>query len=694
MRLQIIPDMPRETRDTLFLLVVIAWVVAPMYSELPLWCSALSVLLMIWRGVLAWRQQAMPSRWWRVSLVFLALLATLLSFKTVFGRDAGVTLIVVLLALKTLELRARRDAFVVFFLSFFLMLTNFFYSQSLLTAMGMLIGLLGLLTALINAHMPVSPAPLKHSARLAAGMTLLGAPVMIILFMLFPRMAPLWGLPNDALSAKSGLSAEMQVGTMASLALDTSVAFRVQFETPAPPQSQLYFRGPVLSDFDGRNWRANPSYQSAEKLGLTVQGPEIRYELTLQPHQQAWLLSLDATPKAPDLGDKRVRMGADLQWLSPRGVRTVMRYQAQAYTRFQYGQSLSKAALKPYLALPKGSNPRTVQWAQTLQAQAPPDMQKASSAPAARFWVQQAMQTLRNDGYRYTLQPGRFGEHSADEFWFDRKAGFCEHIASSFVVMMRALGVPARIVTGYQGAEQNTLDDFWTVRQSDAHAWVEVWLADVGWQRVDPTTAVAPERTTGAERQSSGTGGFTQAVFGNLSPRLTQRLRLLWDATNNSWNQWVLNYEQGKQLQLLALLGFDSPSWEDLVTLLCAVVVASSLAGAGLASWQRHKQAPWLRLLEGARQRLLGAGLQVPANSTPRQMAALLQTLTKARAPESATTQRWVDWFLRLEALRYGSQLDAAHQPTLATLRRDLSQLQLKLRLDQPTGTRFAPHSP
>lgn len=697
MRLHKLSEIPRETRDTLFVLLVIAWVVAPMYSELPLWCSALSILLMVWRGVLAWRQQAMPSRWWRVGLVVLALVATVLSFKTIFGRDAGVTLIVVLLALKTLELRARRDAFVVFFLSFFLMLTNFFYSQSLLTAVGMLIGLLGLLTALINAHLPVSPAPLKLSARLAAGMTLLGAPVMIVLFTLFPRMAPLWGLPNEALSAKSGLSAEMQVGAVASLALDTSVAFRVRFEGTPPPQNQLYFRGPVLAEFDGRNWRANASYQNAKQLTLSVQDPAIRYEITLQPHQQSWLLSLDATPEAPKLDGKQVRMGADLQWLSPQGVRNVQRYQAQAYTRFQYGQALSASALRPYLALPSSSNPRTVQWAQTLKAQAPAEVRMAKDPAAARFWVAQAMQTLRSDGYRYTLEPGVFGEHSADEFWFDRKAGFCEHIASSFVVLMRALGVPARIVTGYQGAEQNTLDDFWTVRQSDAHAWAEVWLADVGWQRVDPTTAVAPERTTGIERQSSGAAGFTQAVFGNFSPRLLRDLRLLWDATNNRWNQWVLNYEQGRQLQLLSLLGFKSPSWEDLVTLLSALVVVSSLVGAGLAAWQRNRQAPWSRLLERARQRLLRAGMQVPANSTPRHMATLLQGLTSQQAFEAGSVRDWVDWLSRLEAVRYGTDQEPAYL-ALATLRREFARLQLKLHLDQTTdqdkGKKIIPNSP
>jgi hypothetical protein len=186
----------RETRDTWLLLGVMAWVVAPLYSVVPLWCSGVSALVMLWRGWLAWRKRAMPPRWVRLVLLVLSLSLTAMSFKTILGPDAGVTLIVALLAIKTLELRARRDALVVFFLCFFLMLTQFFYGQSLLNALGMLVGVLGLLTALINAHSPVEPAPLLNSAKLALRMTLLGLPLMLALYVLFPRVAPLWGLPS------------------------------------------------------------------------------------------------------------------------------------------------------------------------------------------------------------------------------------------------------------------------------------------------------------------------------------------------------------------------------------------------------------------------------------------------------------------------------------------------------------------
>ena len=219
--LSLFTTLPRDSRDTLFLLAVIAWVVLPQVGNLPLWCAGLAAGVLLWRGWLAWRSRPLPSRWWLLALLAVTLAATWATHKTLLGRDAGVTLIVLLLALKTLELRARRDAFVVFFLGFFTMLSNFFFSQSLLTAAAMLIALLGLLTALVNAHMPVeNKAPLREAARIAGGMALLGAPIMAVLFVLFPRMAPLWGMPSDPSKGRSGLSAEMSIGNIASLVLD------------------------------------------------------------------------------------------------------------------------------------------------------------------------------------------------------------------------------------------------------------------------------------------------------------------------------------------------------------------------------------------------------------------------------------------------------------------------------------------
>ncbi|MCF8160469.1 MAG: DUF3488 and transglutaminase-like domain-containing protein [Polaromonas sp.] len=677
MKLPTLSHLPRDTRDTLFVLAVIAWVVAPLIPELPLWCSLVSAAVMVWRGVLAWRGQPLPSRWWLLGLLALCLGATLISFRTLLGRDAGVTMVVVLLALKTLELRARRDAFVVFFLSFFLLLTNFFYSQSLLTAAAMLVALLGLLTALVNAHMPVGRPPLWQAGRMAGSMALLGAPIMVLLFVLFPRVAPLWGLPSDAMTGRSGLSASMTVGNIASLALDGSVAMRVRFDGTPPPQSALYFRGPVLSHFDGRAWQARPSALPNRlrlPADLQVTGEPIRYQITLEPNRLPWLLVLDATPQAPVLAGRTARMTRELQWILDQPVTDLLRYEVQSYPDFQHGPRQRVPGLQEYLALPDGFNPRTLQLAAELQRD--PRNARASNAQ----WVEVAMQRLRSEGYSYTLEPGVYGQHSADEFWFDRKAGFCEHIASSFVILMRALNVPARVVTGYQGGERNAVDNFWTVRQSDAHAWTEVWLEGQGWQRVDPTSAVAPGRTGTLQRLTPPRGAIANALLGTVNPALALNLRAAWDAVNNRWNQWVLNYTQNTQLDLLKNIGFKEPNWQDLIYVLCAIVVAASLGGAAWSAWERHQQDPWLRLLHQALARLRAAGIGFSANSTPRQMARqLLASAPDAPPGASPQKQAWHDWLIRLEALRYAAPDpgQAGHfKHRLATLRGELKHLQ------------------
>ncbi|MBG9387534.1 transglutaminaseTgpA domain-containing protein [Caenimonas aquaedulcis] len=658
--------LPREARDTLFLLLVIGWVVLPQVANLPVWCSVLAAGVLLWRGWLAVNSRPLPGKWWLAALLVIAVAGTFMTHRTVLGRDAGVTMLVVLLALKTLELRARRDAFVIFFLGFFTMLTNFFFSQSLLTAAAMLVALLGLLTALVNAHMPVGRPPLAQAARTAGTMALLGAPIMAVLFVLFPRLAPLWGIPSDAMSGRSGLSATMQVGNLASLALDETIAMRVKFQGPTPQQSDLYFRGPVLSSFDGREWRAlQPrlgSFASTVLAGnarLEVAGTPVRYEVTMEPSNRPWLMVMDAAVNPPVTPGFASVMTSELQWVASRPITDLVRYSAESYPVFRHGPQVSAVALPPqYTELPPGFNPRTL----ALAAQMRQDPALSGAGNAAL--VQAAINRLRTGGYRYTLDPGVYGADTADEFWFDRKEGFCEHIASAFAVLMRAMDIPARVVTGYQGGERNSVDGFWVLRQSDAHAWTEVWLAGRGWVRVDPTSAVAPGRTGSFQRLQPPRGALATA-FGNVTPELAINFRAAWDALNNSWNQWVLNYTQSKQLDMLKNLGFESPSWEDLSYVLIALVVATALVGAAWTLWDRRQHDPWLRLLARTRRRLHEAGLDIPPTAPPRQIA----TLVTARFGTSA--QAVADWLLALEMQRYARTPQAG----LAALQRQFKQL-------------------
>ena len=658
--------LPRDSRDTLFLLLVIGWVILPQVGNLPLWCSALAAALLLWRGWLAMVSRPLPDQWWMLGLLALTVAATFATHRTLLGRDAGVTLIVVLLTLKTLELRARRDAFVIFFLGFFTMLTNFFFSQSLATAAAMLVALLGLLTALVNAHMPVGKPPLAQAARTAGWMALVGAPIMAVLFVLFPRLAPLWGIPSDAMSGRSGLSASMQVGNIASLALDETIAMRVKFQGATPPQKDLYFRGPVLSAFDGQEWRPlqprlgsrfSPAMPGLAQLNVV--GEPVHYEVTLEPNNRPWILVLDAASQPPDVPGFRVVMTSELQWVADRPVTDLLRYRAQSHPVFRHGPRQSVTAVLPqYLELPAGFNPRTLALARELRG----DPRLAGGGSPAL--VEAALERLRMGNYHYTLEPGVYGEHSADEFWFDRKEGFCEHIASAFVVLMRAMDIPARIVTGYQGGERNEVDGFWILRQSDAHAWTEVWLAGRGWVRVDPTSAVAPGRTGSFQRLQAPRGAIATAL-GSVSPNLIAGLRAAWEAMNNGWNQWVLNYTQSKQLGLLKGLGFKSPNWEDLSYVLLALLVIAALGGAGWSLWDRRQHDPWLRLLRRTSRRLREAGVELPPSAPPRQMATLVTERFGDRA------QALSDWLLKLEAQRYARTPGAS----LSALQREFKQL-------------------
>ena len=665
-------NLPRDSRDTLFLLLVITAVVLPQVVHLPLWCSGLVAGVLVWRGTLAWKSQPLPSRWWLVTLLVVAVAATLATHKTILGRDAGVTLLVILLALKTLELRAQRDAFVVFFLGFFCMLSNFLFSQSLLTAFAMLVALMGLLTALVNAHMPVGKPPLMAAAKIAGKMALLGAPIMVVLFMLFPRLAPLWGTPGGPLQGKSGLSADMRVGTIANLALDDSIAMRIKFEGAPPPSRDIYLRGPVLSNFDGRLWL--PPFSSNAGSNLKVTGQPFNYEITLEPSNKPWLFALDAAAAAPVLAGYQLRATSELQWFTNRPITDLIRYKAQSHTQFRYGPIKFDLSLQNDVKLPKGYNPRTLQLAADTKADA-----RFANADVATL-VNAVMQKLSTGGYEYTLEPGVYGDNTADEFWFDRKAGFCEHFASSFVVLMRAMGVPARIVTGYQGGEFNEVDGYWVVRQSDAHAWAEVWQAGKqdgstlgSWVRVDPTSAVAPQRIDSMQRLSAPSGAFGDAIaslwtntLGNSGYNPLLQLRAVWDAVNNTWNQKILNYTEATQLNILKNLGFTSPSWADLSYVLIAIIVSVSLMGIAWTTWDKRQHDPWLRLLSSVRARLAKIGLASPANMPPRELALFAANHFGQSAKPLAA------WLIQLEELRYRQHL---RNTDMASLEADLKNI-------------------
>jgi transglutaminase-like putative cysteine protease len=640
--------LPREARDTLFLLATIGWVVAPHLLHLPWWCTAMALALLAWRARLAALAAPLPPRWLVMALLAVATGLTAWTQGTLLGKDAGVTLLVVLMSLKTLELRARRDAMVVFFLGFFLVLTQLLFSQALLVALWILASVWALLTALVLAHMPVGRPPLALAARYAARSALLGVPLMALLFVLFPRIGPLWGLPDDALG-RTGLSGSMRLGAVAELANDDTVALRLRFFGPAPRPDQLYFRGPVLATFDGREWtRVVPSFGAAQRPRAEprIFGRGLRYEITVEPNRLPILPLLELTPDLPGMAPQIEGYGAamrpDAQWQLDRNLTDRIRTEVTAFLDHQHGPQRPVLGLRDYVDLPPGFNPRTLAWAAGLRQR--PELRNADP----RTLMQATIAHIAKGGFTYTMAPGTYGRDAVDEFWLDRKAGFCEHFSAAFVVVMRALDVPARIVTGYQGADPDPVDGYVIVRNLHAHAWAEIWQPGEGWVRVDPTAAVDPARIAASRNLAPNPGAVTSAMRA-ISPELAARMRQAWEALNNRWNQWVLNYSRERQFSLLEWLGWQTPSAADMARVLVVVLAALALAGALWAAWDRRRQDPWQRLQRRVRKRLGELGVEVAAHDPPRRRAAVVRGVLGARGEPLAEALE------ALDAARYGS---------------------------------------
>lgn len=565
------------SREAGFWLLAAATVtLAPHAAYLPPWMSALGAVLLGWRAYLQAGARAAPNPWLTLVLAVAAGVAVRAEFGYFFGREPGVALLTLLLCLKLLELRSIRDARAVVLLCFFLQLGLFFNNE------GLPIGALALLGTLISTAslLTLEDGTGRATERLRTAALLLAQslPLMLLLFVLFPRISsPLWGLPADAQRGTTGLSDTMSPGSISELGLSEEIAFRADFASGTPPAPALrYWRGPVLTEFDGRTWRPGRT-TIANRPAYTTSGPRLDYRLTLEAHGQRWLLALDfAAANLP-----RVAYTDDFQALNPAAVRARMQIALAAYPATQVGLDEKPATLAAALRLPADGNPRSRGLAREL----------AAGTNAPEQIVQRALTHLRTGGYAYTLQPPLLGRNVIDDFVFDTRRGFCEHYAAAFVFLMRAAGVPARVVTGYQGGELNPYDGTLIVRQSDAHAWAEVWLPTRGWVRVDPTAEVAPDRVTG-DRAAAFSSSEALPLLMNPHLDWLRQIRLRWEATSHAWDRWVLGYNSDRQNTLLRQLGFKQPDW----TLLAGLISLGCVTLLGLlfawAQFQRRRTDP------------------------------------------------------------------------------------------------------
>jgi transglutaminase-like putative cysteine protease len=553
---------PRQVKAVL---VGVGLTLLPHVAHLPLWLTATSAALLAWRAAAAGNILPLPGKTVLITLAVMCAAAIAMAYHTLFGREAGVAMLTLMAALKLLELRTRRDAVLSVFLGLFILLTHFLYGQGMGLALyaamvsAWLIATLALLT---------TPDLLLGEALRVTGVLLVRAvPVMLVLFLLFPRLpGPLWGLPRDALAGQTGLSDSMSPGSISRLVKSDAVAFRVEFDGPPPVARQRYFRGPVLDAFDGRRWFARST--TAAGADITPLGPPLTYRLTLEPHGKTWLFPLDAPdPRALPHGS-RLTTGQVLVSLD-----TVTRRQRLSLTSLPaYRAGASAEELARALELPAHGNPRARALAQSLRA----------SHADPRALVTAVLALFHDQEFHYTLEPPLLGEDGIDEFLFDTRRGFCEHYAGAFTFLLRAAGVPARVVTGYQGGEFNQLGGYLIVRQSDAHAWSEVWLADTGWMRVDPTAAVAAERIEQGLSAALPAGEPLPLVLRPQAAWLKD-LRLRWDVLHNHWNQWVLGFDQERQLGLMARLGFGIVSWRELAGAMAVAFALSFALAVALA---------------------------------------------------------------------------------------------------------------
>ena len=639
-----------QLRHLFWLLGGLALVVAPHMPRLPWWLNLIALILFTWRIYLAWGERALPKKWLLALLVVGGLFGAYVTYRTIFGRDSGVALLVLFLSLKLLETHHQRDALVLVLLTYFLALTNFFYSQTLPTAGLMLASMLVNTASLVNFAAP--GRTLQANLKTAGVLLAQAGPVMLILFFLFPRVqGPLWGLPQDAYSGVTGLSDSMSPGIISRLSQSDAIAFRVRFAEDAPPKRQLYWRGPVFWDFDGRTWRAGDARPYAQ-IKFEASGKPYDYEITLEPHNYNWLFALELTANIPP----NASITRDHMLFSRIPVRNRVRYDLRSYTNFTVGDADDADELRPGLQLPADFNPRSRRLAEEWAAGGTTDAAIA----------QKALDYFREQGFVYTLEPPLLGRDSVDEFLFGSKRGFCEHYASSFVFLMRAAGVPARVVTGYQGGDINPVDQYMVVRQSDAHAWAELWLKGRGWVRFDPTAAASPMRV------ESGVAAAVPATDPlPLMARTTlywlRGLRYNWDALANKWNQLVLGYNPERQREFLTRMGMSEPSWENMaLTLFWGVGGLLALLTAWLLRRMRNAdpvQRLWLRFCA----KLGKKGHARAAHEGPADFVAR----TAERYPTEAGRIRAIGE--RYIALRYGERADAHMLAELRLLVREFS---------------------
>ncbi|MFZ2288610.1 MAG: DUF3488 and DUF4129 domain-containing transglutaminase family protein [Halopseudomonas yangmingensis] len=616
-----------------WLLVAQLTVILPHLPRLPLWAGAFWLLCVLWRIQIQRMRWTFPSLLIRALGLLLVFGMVFSHLRTLIGLDATVMLLVLLFMLKLLEMRTPRDALVVIYLGFFVTATAFLFDQGILLTLYQVGVLLVLVAALVGLQQTAGRQNPLSALRVGGMLLLQAVPLMLVLFLLFPRIAPLWAVNAPGSARMTGLAESMAPADVAELARSGALAFRVSFDGDIPPASELYWRSMTLADFDGRRWSMGAPLLS--RVSWEPRGPQFDYQVVAGASGQPWLFAL----RGASSNDPGVLQTADFNLRARAALNAITSYQVQSRPQsLLQPEGLNAAERARFLALPEGVDPRSRAWAAELRTRHAGDADLIDSL----------MQHFNREPYHYTLRPQRLGQHSNDEFLFDTQRGFCAHYAGAMTFVLRAAGIPARVVAGYQGGELNPRGNHLLIHQFDAHAWVEAWLPEQGWVTYDPTFAVAPERIErGLQDAVRGEGSFLEDAF--LSPVRYREVgwinqsRLFWDDVNYQWQLRVLGYQSEQQLRFLQNW-FGTTDWQRIAVWALLLVL---LATVPVVLWilrPARRAADWrVRAWQRLDRRLARIGLQAQPGEGPRSWELrLMQHLPGQRAELKAFFEQFV----------------------------------------------------
>jgi transglutaminase-like putative cysteine protease len=559
-KLAALPELPIPNGAMTWLMMSLAASIGWHIPHIPIWATVTAVLVGAYTYYRIIKSKPMPPQFLRILLAICVVGGILVTFRSYLGRDPGVTALVLFGTMKLMEIKNRRDFMVIVFICYFMVFANFLYDQSIEDLAFTLVAALLITATLLRLnHPPEEKIKISTMFRFSLRLIVYSIPFTVMLFFLFPRTTgPLWNLSQESVTRfQSGFNDVIEPGQIAQLAQSKLPAFKVEFpNNDRPGMKDLYFRGLVLWFTNGKLWRQGV-LTSRYVRPRSYDREGILHVVTIEPHNRTWLFGLDWPVVVP--GWSRTLPGGIFQ--TRRSIRSHYRY--RVLSRFDPAElgDLPGNQRRWAMQFPTGSNRRIRELGRSWGDQAGSDEEI----------LQLAERFFKESDFVYTLNPGLMESNEPlEEFLFNERRGFCEHYASAFTMLMRAAGVPARVVIGFQGGEFNPVGNYLLVRQSDAHAWSEVWLEGKGWRRIDPTAWVAPERIEfgmDVSRNISSLGNLSDedriaAIQRAQNPGIFEKIYKFfkhhWDNINYKWDVWIISYDRDKQRDFFRDLGFEN----------------------------------------------------------------------------------------------------------------------------------------